>query len=111
MRSVLESRAEAKTHTKWVFPNDKRDNHRPYHNCWFQRAVERAGITGKKIRFHKLRSSFASKLVQNGASLFEVQQLLGHSDPQTTMIYASLVPTDVSKKAASILDRVTKNTK
>ena len=110
MRAVLESRAADKTHTKWVFPNDKRDNHRPYHNLWFQRAVERAGITGKKIRFHKLRSSFASKLVQNGASLFEVQQLLGHSDPQTTMIYASLVPTDVSKKAAAILDRMTKNT-
>lgn len=109
MRAVLESRAENKSHPKWVFPNDKRDNHRPYHNLWFQRAVERAGITGKKIRFHKLRSSFASKLVQNGASLFEVQQLLGHSDPQTTMVYASLVPTDVSKKAAAILDRMTKD--
>jgi integrase len=106
MKAVLESRSAAKTHAKWVFPNDDRTSHRPYHNGWFQRAVERAGITDKKIRFHKLRSTYASKLVMNGASLFEVQTLLGHSDPQTTMIYAALVPSDVSKKATAILDKL-----
>lgn len=102
-RAVLLSRAAAKTHCKWVFPNDERTDHRPYQNLWFQRAVERAGIT-KKIRFHKLRSTFACKLVRNGVSLFEVQQLLGHSDPQTTLVYASLIPSDVSKKASRVLD-------
>jgi integrase len=109
VKAILTSRAAEPTHEKWVFPNDERNDHRPYHNMWFQRAVERAGITGKKIRFHKLRSTFASKLVQNGVSLFEVQQLLGHSDPQTTMVYASLVPSDVSRKAAGVLDNL--NTK
>lgn len=104
VKSVLQSRAAEKTHDRWVFPNDERTDHRPYHNLWFQRAVERAGITGKKIRFHKLRSTFASRLVMNGASLYEVQNLLGHSDPQTTMVYASLIPNEVSKKAASILN-------
>jgi integrase len=89
----------------WVFENDKRTTHRAYHNGWFDRAVERAGIT-KKFTFHKCRSTYASKLVQAGVSLFEVSQLLNHSDPSTTLVYAALVPTDVSKKAASVLNQI-----
>ncbi len=107
VKAVLMRRAESKRAKQvYVFENDEQTSHRPYHNLWFQRAVERAGIT-KKIRFHKLRSTFASKLVQQGVSLFEVQQLLGHTDPSTTMVYASLIPSDVSRKAATILNSLT----
>ena len=42
------------------------------------------------IRIHDLRHSFASMLVSRGRSLFEVQQILGHSDPKVTMRYAHL---------------------
>lgn len=46
----------------------------------------------ERIHFHSLRHTFASWLVQDGASLYEVQKLLGHSSSQTTQIYSHLQP-------------------
>ena len=45
---------------------------------------------GVKIRIHDLRHGFASMLVSSGRSLYEVQQILGHSDPKVTKRYAHL---------------------
>ena len=45
---------------------------------------------GVEMRLHDLRHSFASLLVTNGRSLYEVQSILGHSDPKVTMRYAHL---------------------
>ncbi|MDE7065183.1 MAG: site-specific integrase, partial [Desulfovibrionaceae bacterium] len=42
------------------------------------------------VRIHDLRHTFASLLVNAGRTLYEVQMLLGHSDPRTTMRYAHL---------------------
>ena len=42
------------------------------------------------LRIHDLRHSYASFLVNNGRTLYEVQQILGHSDPWVTMRYAHL---------------------
>ena len=47
-------------------------------------------LAGVKIRIHDLRHGFASMLVSGGRSLYEVQQILGHSDPKVTMRYAHL---------------------
>ncbi len=41
---------------------------------------------------HSLRHTFASQLIMNGVDLPTVQKLMGHSDIQTTMIYAHLAP-------------------
>lgn len=55
---------------------------------------------------HDARHSFASQLVIAGASLFKVQQLLGHTDPRQTQRYAHLSP-DSQAETVALLDRVT----
>lgn len=44
----------------------------------------------RKIHPHTMRHSFATHLIQNGNSVNEVQSLLGHKSPETTMIYVHL---------------------
>lgn len=52
---------------------------------------ERANITGKRVTFHTARHTFATLLITKGASLFAVSKLLGHTNIETTQIYAELV--------------------
>ena len=42
----------------------------------------------KQVSFHSLRHTYASRLVQRGASVYKVQALLGHADVKTTQQYA-----------------------
>ena len=59
----------------------------------FQRALKATGI--EDFRFHDLRHTFASSLVQRGVDLYQVQRLLGHKDGRMTQRYAHLSPENV----------------
>jgi integrase/recombinase XerD len=55
----------------------------------FKKSTIAAGLNSD-IHFHTLRHSFASNLVQRGASLYVVKELMGHSDISTTQVYSHL---------------------
>jgi len=57
----------------------------------FKKYVIKAGLN-PKLKFHSLRHTFASWLVQKGISIYQVSKLLGHSDLKTTEIYSHLSP-------------------
>ena len=55
-----------------------------------QKAVAQIGLASKHYTVHTIRHSFATHLVDNGADLHTVKELLGHSSLQTTMRYMHL---------------------
>ncbi len=65
-------------------------------------SAKRAGIQ-KSVHVHTLRHTFATHLLENSVDIRKIQQLLGHSNLQTTQIYTQ-VSSDEIKKIKSPLD-------
>ncbi|MGH7908557.1 MAG: tyrosine-type recombinase/integrase [Thermodesulfobacteriota bacterium] len=65
----------------------------------FERTCRKAGITG--FRFHDLRHTSATRMVESGASIVAVSKILGHSDIKMTMRYSH--PDNSLKEAVELL--------
>jgi integron integrase len=87
---------------QWVFPQEHRwtnpkTGERGRHHVdesilqkVFKQAVEKAGLT-KRATCHTLRHSFATHLIEMGYDIRTVQELLGHKDVRTTMVYTHVL--------------------
>jgi len=87
---------------QWVFPqgnrwtNDKTGEQGCHHTdeSLVQRALEdavvKAGLT-KRASCHTFRHSFATHLLEGGYDIRTVQELLGHKDVKTTMVYTHVL--------------------
>ena len=73
------------------------------HKVW-RRLRAQAGLP--QLRLHDLRHQYASFLVNNGRSLYEVQQILGHSSPTVTQRYAHLSTRSLQDAAESATSRL-----
>ncbi|MBK5966752.1 hypothetical protein CCR95_22410 [Thiocystis minor] len=75
----------------------------------FKRILAAAGI--ENLRIHDLRHSFASLAVNAGATLYQVQHLLGHASAQTTQRYAHLTDGALREASGAVATLVTQATK
>ena len=102
---VLARRFKSKRNDQvYLFEDSKCEVHRKYAPGVFRAAYRRAGIRGASV--HTMRHTYAAKFIQNGGTLYELQQQLGHSSSSTTQIYAHLAPNQGSARSVAIMDRL-----
>lgn len=97
------TRREAVRTTSYVFQNRK-GGPRGYVSQSIRKAMRKAGLNDCHI--HTLRHTHASRLIQNGMSVYEVREVLGHTDIKTTMRYAHLETRQVTSKARDVINRL-----
>lgn len=102
-KAVAVLKQQIGVHPEYVFVSKKGKRIHP--NSPYEtivRACKQLGIIGG---VHKFRHTFASHLVMNGANLYELKELLGHSTIEMTQKYAHLSPKH-KESVVSVLDKL-----
>lgn len=90
-----------------IFPNQAGGpiNHNNMVNRHFKPALKKAGI--ERIRFHDIRHSFASILIEQGENIKYVQKQLGRSSPTVTLnVYSHLMRKQNPEAAARLEEAI-----
>ncbi len=101
---ILNTYLETYKPDKWLFAGQEPGSHISIRSIQqvFATAVLRAEIK-KDVTIHSLRHSFATHLLENGTDIRYIQELLGHENTKTTMIYTK-VSNSALRKIKSPLD-------
>jgi integrase len=86
--------------TRYVCPNPKTGQ--PFRQIYAQWNKIRKAAGLPDVRFHDLRHTYASALINGSRSLYEVQHILGHTQARTTQRYAHLTHETLRDAAQSI---------
>lgn len=105
LRALRRYWAETRPAAPWLFPGQSAAGHvghKVLHDG-FRTAMHQAGIRRAGVRFHSLRHSFATHMLEAGVDTRVLQSLLGHSRVETTARYAQ-VRTDLIAALPDPLD-------